>query len=105
MAFNGKEGEIVTLSDAAGWTEAYRNTIQQGVRIAHFFGREKLEAILDQEDCMGIRIYHGLDENGKKVLVLVGAKADENDMVDGVIVEKSIACPSKCSQNNRLNSK
>jgi hypothetical protein len=103
MAFNGKEGTVVSLNDAAGWTAAYRATITPGDRIAHFFGKDKINDILNQTGCMGIRIYHGLDANGEKVLVLVGADANEDDMEHGVIVEKSTPCPPRCSKKNALN--
>lgn len=104
MAFNGNEGSVVTLTEAAGWTAAYRNTIKEGDRIAHFFGTNKIQQILDQPGCMGIRIYHGLDENGEKILILVGAAADESDMTNGVIVEVSFPCPPICPGLNPLNS-
>ena len=104
MAFNGKEGTKVTLSEASGWTAAYRSTIDEGDRIAHFFGKNLINSILDQDGCMGIRIYHGIDESDEKVLVLVGADADEDDMTTGVIVEKSFPCPPRCSSSNDLNS-
>lgn len=104
MSFNGTEGSFVTLREASGWTANYRATISSGEIIAHFVGSEKVKAILDQEDCVGIRIYYGIDDDGKKNLILVGASADENDMVDGVIVEKLAGCPPRCSELNSLNS-
>jgi len=104
MSFNGTEGSFVTLREASGWTANYRATISSGDIIAHFVGSEKVKAILDQEDCVGIRIYYGIDDDGKKNLILVGAKADENDIVDGVIVEKVYPCPPRCSGLNDLNS-
>jgi len=104
MAFKGNEGTKVTLSEASGWTAAYRRTIQEGERIAHFFGKDKINEILDQEGCMGIRIYHGIDESSEKILILVGADANEQDMTTGVIVERSVGCPPRCPGKNDLNS-
>ncbi len=104
MAFNGNEGSIVTLREAATWTADYRKTISTGDVLAQFYGRNKIQEILDQEGCMGIRIYHGLDDNGKRILILVGADRDENDMVNGIIVEIGPKCPPICSQMNDLNS-
>ena len=65
---------------------------------------KKLLEILDQEDCMGIRFYYGIGDDGKKNLIAVGATSDENDMVDGVIVEKVVPCPPRCPGKNPLNS-
>ncbi len=103
MAFNGTESKKVTLAEASVWTSNYRRTINQGEIIAHFFGKEKLNDILSQSGCMGIRIYYGLDD-GKKNLIIVGADANEDDMVNGVILEKSLPCPTVCSSSNSLNS-
>lgn len=104
MSFNGTEGVVVTLREASSWTANYRATIEDGDTIAHFVGTEKIKAIIDQEDCVGIRIYYGIDENGEKNLILVGANADENDLEEGVIIEKLLKCPPFCGQLNSLNS-
>lgn len=104
MAFNGDEGSVVSLNDASRWTANFRKTVPAGDIIAHFIGKEKLLDILNQEDCVGARIYYGIGDDGKKNLVFVGASADENDMVDGLIVEKVFGCPPRCSERNLLNS-
>lgn len=104
MAFDGNEGSVVTLRQAASWTADYRNSTSAGSPLAQFYGRNKIEDILNQEGCVGIRIYHGLDENGKRILILVGADKDENDLVNGLIVELGPMCPPKCSSSNALNS-
>jgi len=59
---------------------------------------------LEQTDCVGIRIYNGIDGNGKPVLIMVGAKANEDDLVDGIIVDKAVPCPNNCGRANDLNS-
>ena len=61
---------------------------------AHAFGREKILEVLDQIDCVGLKIYHGL-EDGKKTLVLVGVNDDGDDIVSGLKIDKSIACASE----------
>ncbi len=104
MAFNGDEGSVVTLAEASGWTANYRRTVPAGEIISQFVGRNKLMEILNQDDCMGVRIYYGIGDDGKKNLILVGAEADENDMVDGIIVERLSPCPPLCPGRNPLNS-
>ncbi|HBW85311.1 MAG TPA: hypothetical protein DEF82_00755 [Crocinitomicaceae bacterium] len=104
MAFNGDEGSVVTLAEASCWTANYRRTIPTGEIISQFVGRNKLMEILNQDECIGVRIYYGVGDDGKKNLILVGAKADENDMEQGVIVERVIPCPPKCPRKNPLNS-
>lgn len=104
MAFNGREGSVVTLKDASGWTKNYRDTLPSDEIIAQFFGREKLLEILDQEDCMGIRFYYGIADDGKKNIIAVGATSDQNDMIDGIILEYALKCKPYCSVSNSLNS-
>ena len=97
MSFDGNEGKVVSLEEAAIWTANFRNSIQPGETIAHFIGKNKLLELLEQENCVGVRIYYGLDENGEQNLVFVGADENENDLVNGVIVEYAPKCPPKCS--------
>ena len=104
MSFNGNEGTIISLADASDLTADYRATISPGDTIAQFVGRNKLLDILNQTDCMGVRIYYGIDKNGEKRLVLVGADGNENDLFKGIIVDNLIKCPTNCSSANDLNS-
>jgi hypothetical protein len=103
MAFTGNEAEEFPLDTAAEWTKNYRETITMGGTVSHFFGRDIINKILEQEDCMGIRIYYALDENGKKQLIIVGADANENDIYNGIIAERSVTCPPYCPTNSPLN--
>jgi hypothetical protein len=104
MSFNGNEGEFVTLNDASRWTANYRNTIQRGDVIAEFLGKEKILELLSQEGCVGIRIYYGINDDGKKNVILVGADANQNDIEDGLLIDKGEFCPPFCSKRNALNS-
>ena len=103
MAFTGKEAEEFPLDTAAEWTKNYRETITMGDTVSHFFGRDIINKILEQNDCMGIRIYYALDENGKKQLIIVGADSKENDIYAGIIAERSFSCPPFCPTNSPLN--
>jgi hypothetical protein len=102
MAFDGTEGGEITLSEGAALTKEYRSRNSSSIK-AHFFGKEVLSQLLDQEGCMGIRMYYGQDEDGNSELVLVGADASENDMLD-LIIDNSVPCPNYCSSPNALNS-
>lgn len=104
MAFNGTEASQVTLTEASDWTKNFRNTITSGETLGHFFGKDIINAILNQSECMGIRIYYGMEEDGTKNLVMVGAMANENDMETGVLAEHAIKCPHICGIANSLNS-
>lgn len=100
MAFDGTEGAAIELDTAVEWTARYRAT--GGAIRAHFFGRDILEEILAQEDCMGIRMYYGLDKDGVSQLILVGANADEEDLYEGVIADRTHLCPPACDLQSPL---
>ncbi len=104
MSFNGNEGEFITLKEGSEMTKRYRNTIQTGEVIGVFMGQEKIKQILAQNECVGIRFYFGIDDEGVQNLVLVGADADENDLSEGLIADQLKKCPPKCSSLNPLNS-
>jgi hypothetical protein len=104
MSFNGNEGKEVTLDEASAWTSNYRKTISVGDTLAHFVGKDQLMKILDQAECVGVRYYYGIDEEGAKILIAVGVTSDENDMTEGIIIDRMIACPPRCSTRNSLNS-
>lgn len=101
MAFDGNEGAPISVSRGAELTKNYRSA-NPGARKGHFFGREILLQILAQEDCMGIRMYYGQDADGQKELVIVGADASENDMLN-LVADISSPCPP-CGGLNALNS-
>lgn len=102
--FTGNENHYITLEEASNFTEAYRNQMQEGQTIGGFFGRDAIEAILDQDDAVGLRVYNGMDDQGQEVLVLVGTNKDGDDMYHGKLAERSLPCPPYCGFDNPLNS-
>lgn len=104
MAFTGNESEEITLATAAEWTKNYRATIRTGETLAHFFGMNMINSILAQTGVVGIRMYYAIDNNGAKQLVIVGTDANENDVDQGIIADRSIGCPPFCGGGNPLNS-
>lgn len=103
MSFNGNESSQISLQLAEQMTSNYRNANPNTTK-AHFFGKSKLLDILNQNECVGIRAYYGIDDNGNKQLVLVGADSDERDLYNGVILDQSVPCPNTCDANSPLNS-
>jgi hypothetical protein len=101
--FTGHENHDFPLDTAAAWTKNYRNA-NLGATKGHFFGKDAIDAILGQANCVGIRIYYALDENAKKHLIVVGVQPDGNDLVNGLLAERSIDCPPTCGISNALNS-
>jgi hypothetical protein len=58
----GKEGAEIEVKIAADWTKNHRQRHPHGA-ISQFFGTEILQRILQQPDCMGIRIYYANSES------------------------------------------
>lgn len=102
--FTGKENHFISLAEASELTRAFRET-HPNQTIAEFFGKEAIQAILSQPECVGIRVYYGQEPNtNKKHLILVGAKANKDDIINGFIAERALTCPSFCPNKNSLNS-
>lgn len=104
MSYTGNEDHDISLTEAAHLTENFRNTVSTGATIAHYFGGAALQALLDQEGCVGLRIYYGLSDNGEKQLVITGVNSSGDDLYNGLLAERSISCPLNCSASNPLNS-
>lgn len=94
-------GEIVSLDEAKAMTAAYRAAHPNEVK-AQLYDKGLIEQVLNQQGCVGIRIYHGID-NGNLCSVIVGVDAQEEDMHNGIILEKGTLCPPKCSTRSLLN--
>ena len=103
MPITGHENHAITLEEASKLTANFRKWRPNAIK-AHFFGRDAIQQILDQEGCLGIRMYNAFDDNEKPHLVLVGVDANENDLYTGTTVEFSKPCPPFCGANNPLNS-
>lgn len=91
----GKEGQEFDLETSANWTKNYRDKYP-GETVSHFFGKEIVQKILDQDGCMGVRIYHAHDDQDKKHVIIVGADQHGNDIhphveKDGKMMHISLA--------------
>jgi sensor domain CHASE-containing protein len=104
MSFTGNENHDITLAAAAIMTKRYRDSISAGDIIGHYFGKDAISDILNQSNCVGIRIYHALNSDNVKQLVIVGVTSDENDQYTEKLAENSFLCPSLCAADNPLNS-
>jgi hypothetical protein len=99
----GDEGAAIDLELAAQWTKNHRHRHPDDIE-SQFFGNKILNHILQQDGCMGIRIYYANDETpngwqkfwisvsnfilsvfanikGQKHFVIVGVSADGVDQL------------------------
>jgi len=78
--------------------------------MAHFMGRDIIDAILAQPGCIGIRTFHGLNEIGIRQIVLVGVDKEGNNILEfdtldengntskriGIVADQNRVCPPYC---------
>jgi hypothetical protein len=77
----GKEGSVIDIKVAAEWTRNHRHK-NPGSVISQFFGKEILERILQQPDCIGIRMYYANSKpsNGWQRLVKKCFKKSQGEL-------------------------
>jgi hypothetical protein len=102
MSFTGHEDHSITLAEAADITKNFRDAHPNQPK-GVFFGKDALQAIIDQPNAVGIRCYFA-EKNGDLTLVLVGADAAENDLFNGDLADVGKPCPPFNSTPNPLNS-
>jgi len=119
---------FISLEKAVSMTTHYRNRKEallldafKGKNInpvSETFDRTAVEALLAQNDCTGIRIYYGMQDNDQIHAILVGVDSENRDILpaapatfdtlnltdsDTGIVELGIRCPSDCPPKSSLN--
>lgn len=94
--FDGNEGTVISKATASAMNAAWRANHKNEIK-GVFYGKNKLKDILDQTDCMGIRVYFSELPTGAMTAVLVGVKADESDMENGIILDYGKGCPTNCT--------
>ncbi|UCC81087.1 MAG: hypothetical protein JSW64_06940 [Candidatus Zixiibacteriota bacterium] len=47
---------------------------------ALLYNKDKIEKILNQKNCAGIRIYYALKQDGEKTLIIVGYDGSQKDL-------------------------
>ena len=96
MALDENTGGAISLTEAQGYISEFQRRYPAEIK-ASFIGTNNINSILVQEDCIGIRIYNGYDVKEERLnQVLVGVDSQENDMNDGVILDRCAVCPPVC---------
>ena len=104
MPLPEKNNQIITIDEATNYTSAYRKQSSPDAIRGGLFWKEFVQKLLDQPGCAAMRYYHGMNADGKPVIVLVGVNNKGDDMTDGILLELSPLCPPICGSFNMLNS-
>lgn len=103
MTLDSNTGSTITLDEAKNYTHTFQENNREAIK-SFFVGSKKLQQILSQDGCIGVRIYNGNDtqNNHQSNLVLVGVDENGEDLSEGVIIEKLSPCPSSCPESSPL---
>lgn len=102
MNITNEGGEIISLSEAINFTHTYQDRNLSSPK-AFYVDKNKLNIILNQDNCAGIRIYNGYDitENIEN-RVIVGVDHQNQDLTEGIIIERLNVCPNYCPEDSKL---
>jgi hypothetical protein len=101
--FTGRENHYATLAEATVYTKNFRDTLNAGQSKGRFFGANIFRKILAQSECVGIRAYHGIHDDGSPTSVLVGVDEYGFDQISGVVGQRAFECPPWCGGVSPLN--
>jgi hypothetical protein len=103
MPYTGEEDHSISLDDAIAMTKAYRDSITKPPYFwGAYFGMDAIKAILEQEDCVGIRVYNAKSATGSFNYVVVGVDSTGEDLEDGELAEHGQGCPPYCPEHSKL---
>ena len=111
--YSAEVGEDIGYEKGAKMIKTYYDQNQDDV-LAHFMGRNLIEAILAQPGVVGIRMFHALNEIGIKQLVLVGVDASGDNIINfteigengeiikkkGIVADRTRNCPPYCGDSS-----
>ncbi|VXB06014.1 conserved hypothetical protein [Flavobacterium sp. 9AF] len=102
MSISPNSGSEIRLEEALELVTNFRNNYPKDIK-GSFVGIETLNLILQQNDCIGVRIYNGYDKtNGRMAPVLVGVDSSGKDITNGVIIDRMAPCPTDCDTSSPL---
>lgn len=103
MSLNVNTGGIITQQEAIDLAKSFDRKFPNEIT-SSFIGSANVKAILNQNDCIGIRIYNGYDNiDGKISLIIVGVDSNEKDIIENrLIYDQMATCPPMCPVDGLL---
>lgn len=97
MALDANTGAVITQQYAEELARNFDAKFPSEIT-SSFMGKNNVQDILNQEGCIGLRIYNGYDDVEKVIkLVLVGVDSNEADLLaGGKIYDQMVVCPTYC---------
>jgi hypothetical protein len=102
MGFDGNEDHSINLERAATLTANYRKDADTNAFLGGYISRKALMNILEQDVCVGIRIYNAKSDAGDPTFVLVGVDSEGEDLTGGEIAQFVAGCPPICPKSSQL---
>ena len=102
MTLNVNSGGVITLQEARDLISAFKTRFPNEIK-AQFLGAANIRLILDQNDCIGIRVYNGYDiKESRLSSVFVGVDSTGKDITNGIIMDRTVPCPAACDPTSSL---
>lgn len=102
MDVNKNTGTVISLEKAIELTHSYQENNLEKPN-SYFVGLDKINELLQQNGCIGVRIYPGLDPlTNKSNMVLVGVDQTGEDLTSGIMLDELVTCPHLCPKGSQL---
>lgn len=101
-AFTGDEDHSINLEEAAKLTANYRESAGAESFLGGYFSKNAILNILNQQSCVGLRIYNAKTDAGEPTFVLVGVNSSGDDLTGGELAEFVSGCPPYCPVASEL---
>jgi|GEM_PF-3710776 len=101
MRLSAEGAHDISLEEAIEFSARYQERIDADTPKAGFFGKSAVQQLLNQDNCIGMNFYFGLDESGKRVMCLIGVDQNKHE-ITGMWHERGLLCPPWCGLDSPL---
>jgi hypothetical protein len=112
LSYSPNTGEFISRAAAKDGIDEYKasDAFDANDELkAHFFGKNKIDEVMAQSGCIGIRIWYGIGPNDEDEmapqLYIVGVDVNGNDILptgQEKVLDASMPCPKYCPTGSSL---